>query len=87
MTPCDIGCLKHNKIILHYVDKIDLDKKIFYAKESVDNAFHIEETSLIEICFQESNVEALRALLDVVKANKIEYYELLFKCSLNDKFK
>ena len=87
LTPCDIGCLKHNEIILHFVDKIDLDKKILYAKESVDNVFHIEESSLVEICFQENDIETLRALLDVVKANEIEYYELLFKCSLNDKFK
>ena len=87
LTPCDIGCLKHNEIILHFVDKMDLDKKIFYAKESVDNVFHIEESSLVEICFQENDIETLRALLDVVKANEIEYYELLFKCSLNDKFK
>ena len=87
LTPCGIGCLKHNEIILHCVDKIDLDKKILYAKESLDNVFHIWETSLVEICFQENDIETLWALLDVVKANEIRYYELLFKCSLNDKIK
>ena len=87
LTPCDIGCLKHNEIILHYVDKIYLDKKILYAKESLDNVFHIWETSFVEICFQENDIETLWALLDVVKANEIRYYELLFKFSLNDKIK
>ena len=87
VTPCDIGCLKHNEIILHYVDKIDLDKKILRAIESGNNSVHIEETSVVELFFQENDIETLRTLLDVVKPGGIEYYELLFKFSLNDKLK
>ena len=87
LTPCDIGCLKHNIIILHYVDKIDIDKMILNAKESVDGVLHIEETSVVNVCFQENDIEALRALLNVAKENTTIYFELLFKFSLKNKLK
>ena len=87
LTPCDIGVLKHNGNILHLVDKLDFHKKVLRATESGNHSLHIEETSGVELFFQENDIETLWTLLDVVKAEGIVYYELLFKFSLNDKLK
>ena len=84
LTPCDIGCLKHNLDILHLVDKLDPQKSILYVKENGNNVLHIEETFLLEICVQKINIANFRSFLDGVEANRTVYYELLYKYSLND---
>ena len=52
LTPCDIGCLKHNGKALHLVDYIECDKRITCAEEIASNVLHFDKIFFLQFCFR-----------------------------------
>ena len=74
LTPCDVGCLKHNGKVLHLVDKVACDKNIICAEEITNSVLHFDKISLLQFCFLESFIEKPLTVLDAVNTNRIKYY-------------